>query len=160
MAEMIYLTKPLETRSARERIAAAGRADGFTLIEIMVVVVIIGLLATLLVPNIMGRADDARITAAQNDLRSIGNALDLYRLDNSHYPSTEQGLEALVNKPSGFPEPKNWGPDPYLKKLPSDQWGNEFIFVNNGRIFELYSFGMDGQEGGEGLDADIYHKDL
>ena len=105
---------------------------GFTLIEIMVVVVIIGLLATLIVPNVIGQGDAARVTAAQIDIRAIGNALDLYRLNNSHYPSTEQGLEALVNKPAGFPEPRSWGPEPYIKKLPTDPWGTEFVYINIG----------------------------
>ena len=133
---------------------------GFTLIEIMVVVVIIGLLAALIAPNVVGQGDVARVTAAQNDIRAIGNALDLYRLDNSHYPSTEQGLEALVNQPAGFPEPKNWGPEPYLKKLPTDSWGNEFVYVNDGMTYELFSYGADGQEGGESYAKDIFYKDL
>lgn len=137
-----------------------GLPRGFTLIEIMVVVVIIGLLATLIVPNVIGQGDAARVTAAQIDIRAIGNALDLYRLNNSHYPSTEQGLEALVNKPAGFPEPRNWGPEPYLKKLPTDPWGTEFVYINNGFNYELYSFGADGQEGGENLMADIFYRDL
>ena len=154
------MTSTLQRTSLHGTCRPRRRSAGFTLIEIMVVVVILGLLATLLVPNIIGQADEARVTAAQNDIRSIGNALDLYRLDNSHYPSTEQGLEALVNKPAGFPEPRNWGPDPYLKKLPTDQWGNEFIYSVDGNVFELFSLGQDGQEGGEGLAADIHYKDL
>ena len=137
-----------------------GLPRGFTRIEIMVVVVIIGLLATLIVPNVIGQGDAARVTAAQIDIRAIGNALDLYRLNNSHYPSTEQGLEALVNKPAGFPEPRSWGPEPYLKKLPTDPWGTEFVYINNGFNYELYSFGADGQEGGENLMADIFYRDL
>ena len=137
-----------------------GLPRGFTLIEIMVVVVIIGLLATLIVPNVIGQGDAARVTAAQIDIRAIGNALDLYRLNNSHYPSTEQGLEAMVNKPAGFPEPRSWGPEPYLKKLPTDPWGTEFVYINNGFNYELYSFGADGQEGGENLMADIFYRDL
>ena len=137
-----------------------GLPRGFTLIEIMVVVVIIGLLATLIVPNVIGQGDAARVTAAQIDIRAIGNALDLYSLNNSHYPSTEQGLEALGNKPAGFPEPRSWGPEPYLKKLPTDPWGTEFVYINNGFNYELYSFGADGQEGGENLMADIFYRDL
>ena len=136
------------------------RQEGFTLIEIMVVVVIIGLLASLLVPNILGRGDEARVMAAQNDIRAMVTALDLYRLDNSHYPSTEQGLEALVNKPAGFPEPRSWGPEPYLRKLTTDQWGTAYLYINSGRQFDLYSLGADGQEGGEGIAADIFYKDL
>lgn len=140
--------------------SSCNKQRGFTLIEIMVVVVIIGLLASLLVPNILGRGDEARVTAAQNDIRAIGTALDLYRLDNSNYPSTEQGLEALVNKPAGFPEPRSWGPEPYLRKLTTDQWGNAYLYVNSGRQFDLYSLGADGQEGGEDIGADIFYKDL
>ena len=140
--------------------SSCNKQRGFTLIEIMVVVVIIGLLASLLVPNILGRGDEARVTAAQNDIRAIGTALDLYRLDNSNYPSTEQGLEALVNKPAGFPEPRSWGPEPYLRKLTTDQWGNAYLYVNSGRQFDLYSLGADRQEGGEGIGADIFYKDL
>ena len=142
------------------KLRVKGLPRGFTLIEIMVVVVIIGLLATLIVPNVIGQGDAARVTAAQIDIRAIGNALDLYRLNNSHYPSTEQGLEALVNKPAGFPEPRSWGPEPYLKKLPTDPWGTEFVYINNGFNYELYSFGADGQEGGENLMADIFYRDL
>ena len=143
-----------------QKIEVRQLSKGFTLIEIMVVVVIIGLLATLIVPNVIGQGDAARVTAAQIDIRAIGNALDLYRLNNSHYPSTEQGLEALVNKPAGFPEPRSWGPEPYLKKLPTDPWGTEFIYIKDGFRYDLYSFGADGQEGGENLMSDIFYKDL
>ena len=136
------------------------RASGFTLIEIMVVVVIIGILGALFVPNIVGRGDQARVTAVHNDLRSIGSTLDLYRLDNSHYPSTDQGLEALAERPDGFPEPKNYPPSGYVKKVPTDQWGNDFIYISDGDQFELYSLGADGAEGGDGLNQDIYLSDL
>ncbi|MEZ5523948.1 MAG: type II secretion system major pseudopilin GspG [Pseudomonadales bacterium] len=130
---------------------------GFTLIEIMVVIVILGILAALVVPNIMGRPDEARISAAKSDLKAISNALNLYRLDNYNYPSTDQGLQALVNKPSGEPEAKNWNPDGYLSKLPKDGWGNEYQYLSPGAHgkFDLYSLGADGREGGEGVDADI-----
>lgn len=130
---------------------------GFTLIEIMVVIIILGILAALVVPNIMGRPDEARVTAAKADIRSISNALDLYKLDNFSYPSTDQGLEALATKPSGSPEPKNWNVDGYLGKVPKDPWGNEYHYLSPGAHgrFDLYSFGADGREGGEGVDADI-----
>ncbi|MCB1663443.1 MAG: type II secretion system major pseudopilin GspG [Pseudomonadales bacterium] len=130
---------------------------GFTLIEIMVVIIILGILAALVVPNIMGRPDEARVTAAQADIRSLSNALDLYKLDNFNYPTTDQGLEALVNKPAGSPEPKNWNQDGYLKKVPKDPWGNEYLYLSPGAQgkFDLYSLGADGREGGEGVDADI-----
>lgn len=130
---------------------------GFTLIEIMVVIVILGVLAALVVPNIMGRPDEARVTAAQSDIRSISNALDLFKLDNFGYPTTDQGLDGLVTKPAGSPEPKNWNPDGYLKKVPKDPWGNEYQYLSPGAHgkFDLYSFGADGREGGEGVNADI-----
>lgn len=130
---------------------------GFTLIEIMVVVVILGILGALIIPNIMGRTDDARITAAQNDLRSIASALELYRLDNYNYPSTDQGLEALVSEPSGFPEPVNWNTDGYLKKLPVDPWQSEYQYISPGSEadFELYSLGADRKEGGDGSAEDL-----
>lgn len=131
------------------------RDRGFTLIEIMMVVIIVGILVAVIVPNVMGRDDEARRIVTQNDLRAIGNALDLYRLDNRSYPTTDQGLDALVSKPAGFPEPANWGPDPYLRKYPLDQWENDFVYISDGGTFELRSLGADGEEGGEGEAADI-----
>lgn len=130
---------------------------GFTLIEIMVVMVILGLLVAIVAPNIMGRSDQAKVTIAETQLKNIQSALDLYRLDNSHYPSTQQGLEALISKPSGSPEPKNWNPDGYLKSIPEDPWGNEYQYVSPGTEgpYDLYSLGSDGQEGGDGDAADI-----
>ncbi|MEL7400625.1 MAG: type II secretion system major pseudopilin GspG, partial [Pseudomonadota bacterium] len=129
----------------------------FTLIEIMVVVVIIGILGALVVPNFLGQADETRITAARSDISSIGNALDLYRLHNHNYPSTDQGLEALVNKPSGYPEAKNWQTDGYLKKVPNDPWGNPYQYISPGAngAYDLLSLGADNREGGEGANADI-----
>lgn len=135
-------------------------ARGFTLIEILVVVVIIGILGAVIVPNLLGRPDQARITAAESDLRSLSNALDLYRLDNFNYPSTDQGLEALVTKPSGFPEPKNYNPDGYIKKIPIDPWGSPYVYERTEVGFNLLSLGADGAEGGEGLNADILYEDL
>lgn len=130
---------------------------GFTLIEIMVVMVILGLLVAIVAPNIMGRSDQAKVTVAETQLSNIANALDLYRLDNSHYPSTQQGLEALVSRPTGSPEPKNWNPDGYLKSVPEDPWGSEYQYVSPGTEgpYDLYSYGSDGQPGGEGDAADI-----
>lgn len=133
---------------------------GFTLLEILVVVVILGILGAVVVPQILSRPDTARLQAAQTDIRSLASALDVYRLDNFQYPSSEQGLEALVRKPSGFPEPKNWNPDGYIKKLPSDPWGSPYVYERNERNFSLFSLGADGQEGGEGLNADIRYSDL
>jgi|TARA_Y100000031_G_scaffold146871_1_gene181255 general secretion pathway protein G len=123
--------------------------------EILIVVVILGILGAVIVPNLMGRPDQARMTAAQSDLRNLSSALDLYRLDNFNYPSTDQGLDALVTKPSGFPEPKNWNPEGYIKKLPSDPWGSPYQYERTNSNFVLYSFGADGDEGGEGINADI-----
>lgn len=135
---------------------------GFTLIEIMVVVVILGILGALIVPNIMGRTGEARVTAAKSDIRAIGNALNLYRLDNFNYPSTDQGLEALVEKPSGLPEAKNWNPEGYLPKLPKDPWGNDYIYLSPGAhgAFDLYSLGADGKEGGDDQAKDILSWEL
>lgn len=131
---------------------------GFTLIEVMVVVVILGILGAMIVPSFLSRPDEARVQMAQGDVRAIGNALDIYKLDNHAYPTTDQGLDALVKKPSGFPEPKNWNPEGYLKKLPQDPWGNAYQYISpgqEGRPYDLYSLGSDGQEGGEGFAADI-----
>lgn len=138
------------------------QAAGFTLIEIMVVVVILGILAALVVPNIMGRTGEARVAAAKSDIRGIANALELYKLDNLNYPSTDQGLEALSQKPSGFPEAKNWNPDGYLKKMPMDPWGNPYQYLSPGSHgkFDLYSLGADGREGGSEDSADINHWEL
>ncbi len=133
---------------------------GFTLIEILVVVVIIGILGAVVVPNLLSRPDQARTTAAQTDLRNLSNALDMYRLDNFQYPSTDQGLQALVSPPSGFPEPKNWNPDGYLKSLPTDPWGTPYVYERSGSDISLFSLGADGVEGGEGFNADIHLSDF
>ncbi|MBS3804178.1 MAG: type II secretion system major pseudopilin GspG [Oleiphilaceae bacterium] len=130
---------------------------GFTLIEIMVVMVILGLLVAIVGPNIMGRSDQAKVTVAKTQMSNIANALDLYRLDNSHYPSTQQGLEALVEKPNGNPEPRNWNASGYMKNVPQDPWNNEYQYISPGseRPYDLYSYGSDGRQGGEGDAADI-----
>ena len=128
---------------------------GFTLIELMVVLAIIGVLAALIVPNVLGRADDARVTAARTDVGNLMQALKLYKLDNQRYPSSAQGLQALVTKPSTEPLPMNW--KPYLDKLPADPWGRPYLYMNPGLKAEVdvLSFGADGQSGGEGHNADI-----
>jgi general secretion pathway protein G len=130
---------------------------GFTLIEIMVVIAIIGILATLVVPKIMGRPDEARVVAAKQDVGTIVQALKLYRLDIGRYPTTDQGLKALVEKPTSEPVPQNWKMGGYLDSLPKDPWGNLYQYANpgtNGEI-DVYSFGSDGKPGGTALDADI-----
>ena len=134
------------------------RNRGFTLIEIMVVVVIISVLIGLVAPNILGRVDEARVTAAKADVATMSQALDMYRIDNGSYPTTEQGLKALVQKPSGTPEPKNWNPSGYMKKksLPKDPWGNDYQYMRSAAgDYDLFSYGADGREGGEEYDADI-----
>ena len=145
----------LKFRGYRCAPAIFPRAGGFTLIEILVVVVIIGILGAVIVPNLLSRPDQARITAAQTDLRQLGTALDMYRLDNYQYPSTEQGLDALVQRPSGFPEPKNWNPDGYIKALPTDPWGSPYVYERRSSDYTLFSLGADGVEGGDGPNADV-----
>jgi general secretion pathway protein G len=128
---------------------------GFTLIELMVVLAILGVLAALIVPNVLGRADDARATAARADVNHLVQALKLYRLDNQTFPSATQGLQALVQKPTVDPIPLNWRP--YLDKLPNDPWGRPYQYLNPGLKSEVdvLSWGADGQSGGEGRNADI-----
>ncbi len=135
---------------------------GFTLIEVMVVIVILGVLAALIVPKVMSRPDEARITAAKQDIGSIIQALKLYKLDNMRYPTTEQGLDALVKKPTGAPIPSNWKGNGYLEKLPKDPWGNPYQYLQPGMHGEIdvISLGADGAPGGEGSDADIGSWDL
>jgi general secretion pathway protein G len=131
------------------------RTRGFTLIELMVVLVIIGVLAALIVPNVLDRADDSRVTAAKTDVNNLMQALKLYKLDNQRFPSGEQGLPSLVSKPTSAPVPANWRP--YLDKLPNDPWGNAYQYINpglHGQV-DVLSLGADGQPGGEGRDADI-----
>jgi len=130
---------------------------GFTLIEVMVVVVILGILAAVIVPKIMDNPDKARIVKARSDVQALKSALDMYKLENFNYPSTNQGLQALVEKPSGSPEPRNWKQGGYLDNLPSDPWGNDYQYLNPGvhSEIDIYSLGADGRPGGEGVDADI-----
>lgn len=131
------------------------RQSGFSLIEIMVVVVILGILASIVVPKIISRPDEARVVKARQDVLAIQNALDLYKLDNGFYPSTDQGLQALVEKPTTNPEPRDW--KQYLKSLPKDPWGHEYLYMNPGEHgdVDVFTLGADGQPGGTGTNADI-----
>lgn len=131
--------------------------QGFTLIEIMVVVVIMGVLAALVVPRLMGRADDARILAAKQDIATLMQSLKLYRLDNQRFPTTEQGLQSLVARPTVAPLPPNWKTGGYLDRLNKDPWGNPYQYLMPGLHGEvdIFSYGADGKPGGTGVDADI-----
>jgi general secretion pathway protein G len=130
---------------------------GFSLIEILVVVVIIGILAAVVVPRVMDEPDRAKVTRAQQDVQALVTALNMYRLDNHHYPSTEQGLEALVRRPSGQPEAANWRQGGYIDRMPRDPWGREYQYLNPGVHGEIdvWSFGANGMPGGEGINAEI-----
>ena len=136
-------------------IAKTTKMQGFSLIEIMVVIVIIGILASLIAPKILGRTDEARVTAAKSDIGTIMQSLKIYRLDNQRYPSNEQGLKALVTKPEVEPVPKNW--KQYLEKLPKDPWGNDYQYLSPGIHGEIdvFSYGGDNAPGGADQDADI-----
>ena len=131
------------------------RSSGFTLVEIMVVVVILGILAVLIVPRVLGRSDEARQAAAKHDIATLMQSLKLYRLDNGRYPTNDQGLQALVTKPTSAPAPSNW--KPYLDKLPKDPWGNTYQYLSPGVHGEVdvFSLGADSQPGGTGADLDI-----
>ncbi len=138
------------------------RNTGFTLIELMVVVLIIGVLAALIVPNVVGRADDAKVAAAKQDVASLMQALKLYRLDNGRFPSGEQGLAALTTKPTVEPIPPNWKTGGYIERLPKDPWGNTYHYANPGVHAEVdvMSYGSDGKPGGEGAGADVHNGSL
>jgi len=138
---------PMQLRSSR----------GFTLIEVLVVVVILAILAAIVVPRVIGRTDDAMIAKAKADVQGLGTALNLYKLDNFTYPSTDQGLDALVQKPSGSQEAANWRSGGYIDRLPKDPWSRDYQYVSPGSHgdFDVYSLGKDGQSGGDGLASDI-----
>jgi len=137
-------------------------ARGFTLIEIMVVIAILGIMAAIVVPKLVGHTDTAKVVAAKQDIANFKQQLILYKLDNQRYPTTEQGLQALVTKPTVGPEPKGYKTDGYLEKIPKDPWGNPYQYLCPGikGEFDVFSFGADGQPGGEGINADIGSWDL
>lgn len=146
---------PAQNRAPNQR-----RSDaGVTLIEMMVVLVIIALVAAIIVPNVIGRPDEARVAVVRTDIRAIGSALELYRLDNQSYPTTSQGLAALAIRPSAPPEPANWVAGGYLSSVPTDPWGNAYLYRSPGDdgAFDLVSLGADGEPGGDGTDSDISH---
>ena len=145
----------MNQKVSRQR--ARGRASGFTLIEIMVVVVIIGLLAAVIVPTVVSKVDEAKVNKAKADIQSLETALTMYRLDNSKYPTSDQGLTALVTQPTD-PSIKHWRTGGYLSRVSKDPWGNDYQYVipgSHGREYDLFSLGADGAPGGEGIDADI-----
>jgi general secretion pathway protein G len=130
---------------------------GFTLIEVMIVVLILGVLAAVIVPRVLDRPDEARMAAAQSDIRTVSQALKLYKLDNGSYPSTDQGLKALIQKPQGNPPANNWKAGGYLERLPKDPWGSDYQFLYPGvkGEFDLFSLGADRAPGGDGAGADV-----
>jgi general secretion pathway protein G len=142
---------------SRRRMTGPKRSRGFTLIEIMVVVIIIGLLAAVIVPQVISKVDEARVAKAKQDIQSLETALTMFRLDNSKYPTTEQGLAALVQQPTD-PTIRHWRPGGYLARVSKDPWGAEYQYQSPGqhsKDYDLFSFGADGQPGGEGIDADV-----
>ena len=165
-ASRLTLPSELRTPSSEPRptgywlLATGYCSRGFTLIEIMVVVFILGLLVTLVAPKVMGRTDEAKRTKAAADLRSVQQALNLYRLDNGGYPTTDQGLQALVTKPQNGAIPPRWNPEGYLEKMQTEPWGHPYMYLSNGEHYTLKSLGADGEEGGEGKYADLDSRDL
>jgi len=147
----------LSTQAGPRKHPRAQEPRGFSLIELMVVVVILSILAVVIVPRVIDRPDQARAARAQSDIAAIESALNLYRLDNQRYPTTEQGLQALVEEPTRAPVPQNWASGGYIGRLPMDPWGQDYQYLNPGvhGDFDLFSYGADGRSGGSGVDADV-----
>lgn len=154
---MLRTPEPARRKSVPTDSARRSARAGLTLVEMIVVLAIIALVALMIVPNVIGRPDQARVTVAKADLRTIAAALNVYRLDNGDYPTTEQGLAALTERPSVPPAPVNWHGEGYLPEPAMDPWGRPYVYVSPGADggFDLYSLGKDGEPGGEGLDADL-----
>ena len=156
---VMMLRTPTRRRGRPETVLSREIAakSGFTLIEMIVVLAIIAVVALMILPNIIGRPDQARVTVAKTDLRTISAALKVYRLDNGDYPTTQQGLGALVDRPTAPPAASNWSEEGYLSKVPVDPWGTAYVYKSpgSGRPFDLMSLGKDGKAGGEGLAADL-----
>jgi len=152
---------PSIRRRTRHYQSTRGLQRAFTLIEIMVVVIIIGLLVAIVAPNVIGNVDKANVTKAKADIRAIKSALELYYLDNSTYPTSEQGLDALVTRPND-PNLRNWNPRGYMERIPNDPWNNpyQYLYPGNRAEFDVYSFGSDGRPGGNDLASDIGNWDL
>ena len=157
-----FVTQPITGQKLDAAALRRGLQRGFTLIEIMVVIAILGIMAAIVVPKILGNTDTARIAAAKQDIANIKQALILYKLDNQRYPTTEQGLQALVTKPTSGPAANGYKTDGYLEKVPKDPWGNPYQYLCPGikGEFDVFSYGADGQPGGEGINADIGSWDL
>jgi general secretion pathway protein G len=161
----MFSSRPKQVSAPSETAGLAAKAphrdgeSGVTLIEMMIVLVIIGIVAALVVPNVIGRPDEARVAVAGSDLRTIAASLEMYRLDNRAYPTEEQGLRALAERPTAPPVPPNWVAGGYLPNVPTDPWGNPYLYQrpDSGSKYELISLGADGAPGGGGVDADIRH---
>lgn len=141
------------------KVARQGAQRGLTLIEIMVVVAIIGMLAAMIVPNVIGQGEQAKVDLAKSNMASIASALDMFRLHNSRYPTTEEGLRALVERPGSA---RSWPEGGYLPRLPQDPWGSQYVYISPGSsgAYDLISLGADGVEGGEGVNADLNYREL
>lgn len=150
-------SKPSLRKRTKRKTARRSTDSGVTLIEMMIVLVIIGIVAAMIVPNVIGRPDQARVAVAKSDIRSIGASLEMYRLDNRSYPTTAQSLDALAKRPTDAPIPVNWPDRGYLTSVPLDPWGHPFVYVSPGKTgdYDLTSYGADGKPGGDGVNADI-----